>query len=990
MSQVTEVNDERDKSVSHVPSDPHNELTNFDSGCCYRTSARAEPTDGHYPAKHRAGGARNVLASIHPQLRLRLQTSAVACHSFEIFSSSSSASSSASSSGGGSHGRLEDVTKSRTTRSFVVLQKPAVSFAFCSLDAPASLLIGKSTNLMLRATNVDAFDAPLEVELAYEPANSADSTDTKAGKKSSKSKSKKSSDATNKTGHQVIKLSAQDARYEAQPGDYRIASVKGKYCTGTVLAPDACPVMQKPLPSAEIEWKRIHECSGDTGVSASLVLYGTPPFQIYYRMQRKSSATDSSNHHHGDGGSESRELAKTFTSARGELVLQPPRSGKYMFSIVAVSDANYKKVEIKGPSIDQEIHPLAAAEFVGAGGDSSSSGGGGRGKKIMSMCMGESVDVSLALSGTAPWTVELQVIGARHAEVMQVQGIKDSRTTVQVPIPKELRTNSGSFEIDLVSVEDASRCKQPISVPGIQVKVKRMVPTAQFYGRPEDRHVTVTENDKASLPLRLTGDKPWHVTYKNQRTGATRTATFHDQNANIQVADKGTYEIISVKDSQCPGNVITEASTFGVDWVPRPSAKLSSSVDAFRESYNGSYILKSICEGVNDHVDLDLTGRPPFQIMYNIAQNSDNGGTKIVGQPTFNSIQPRTRFQLQTSTPGRMYYEVKQVGDTAYPLSKTREMVIPRAERLLFEQQVFVRPSARFRNRNRLTYCLHDSLVVTPDAGAADGSIMLEGTPPFTVDVSIKNIGASATEIRTLHIPSNTWKIDIPSYTFSSIGPHLLSIEKVVDSSSCEQAALDPLYRSIWLDVAETAAIIPFERREDICLGDVTQFQLEGIPPWTIGYKVNGRAHTQEAKTSPFSIQQQQSGTFVVSSIAHQQKMCKAVVTDLKFNIHALPSAKVGHGERIFQDIHEGDQAEIVFTLIGEPPFTFTYQRSELSTKKGVMGKVLETHTVSRVQTHEYSIFSALEGTWTVTSISDKYCRYPPAQPDSLAVEKLK
>ncbi len=58
-----------------------------------------------------------------------------------------------------------------------------------------------------------------------------------------------------------------------------------------------------------------------------------------------------------------------------------------------------------------------------------------------------------------------------------------------------------------------------------------------------------------------------------------------------------------------------------------------------------------------------------------------------------------------------------------------------------------------------------------------------------------------------------------------------------------------------------------------------------------------------------------------------------------------------------------GDQAEIVFTLVGEPPFTFTYQRSEPVTKKGGKpGKVLETHTVSRVYSKEYSIFSALEG----------------------------
>lgn len=225
-------------------------------------------------------------------------------------------------------------------------------------------------------------------------------------------------------------------------------------------------------------------------------------------------------------------------------------------------------------------------------------------------------------------------------------------------------------------------------------------------------------------------------------------------------------------------------------------------------------------------------GRPPFQIMYNIAQNGESGGTKITGEPVFNSIQPRTRFQLHTSTAGRMYYEVKQIGDAAYPLSKSRDMVIPRSQRLLFEQQVSVRPSARFKNRNRLAYCLNDALV--PLDTTADGAVVLEGTPPFTMKLSIKNVAASHVDKKTIQIPTNTWRLDIPSYSFNSIGPHLISIEKVTDASNCEQAALDPLFRSIWADVAETAAIIPFERREDICVGDVTRFQLEGIPPWTI------------------------------------------------------------------------------------------------------------------------------------------------------------
>jgi len=164
---------------------------------------------------------------------------------------------------------------------------------------------------------------------------------------------------------------------------------------------------------------------------------------------------------------------------------------------------------------------------------------------------------------------------------------------------------------------------------------------------------------------------------------------------------------------------------------------------------------------------------------------------------------------------------------------------------------------------------------------------------------------------------------------------------------------------------------------------------LEGIPPWTIGYRVNGKAYTQEAKQSPFAFSQQQAGEFKITSIAQQQKMCKSAVADLSYAVHPLPTAQVGQGNRIFQDIHEGDQAEIKFTLIGEPPFTFTYQRSELRPRKGGSpGKVLETHTVSGITTTEYSIFSALEGVWTVTSIADRYCRYPPAQPDRIMDQK--
>lgn len=54
--------------------------------------------------------------------------------------------------------------------------------------------------------------------------------------------------------------------------------------------------------------------------------------------------------------------------------------------------------------------------------------------------------------------------------------------------------------------------------------------------------------------------------------------------------------------------VLGDGSTYKVDWIPRPSAKLSPLTEATYAAHNGSHILQPICEGMNGHVDLDLTG----------------------------------------------------------------------------------------------------------------------------------------------------------------------------------------------------------------------------------------------------------------------------------------------------------------------------------------------------------------------------------------------
>jgi nucleoporin POM152 len=52
---------------------------------------------------------------------------------------------------------------------------------------------------------------------------------------------------------------------------------------------------------------------------------------------------------------------------------------------------------------------------------------------------------------------------------------------------------------------------------------------------------------------------------------------------------------------------------------------------------------------------------------------------------------------------------------------------------------------------------------------------------------------------------------------------------------------------------------------------------------------------------------QQQPGEFAIHSIAHQNKMCTTTIQDLRWDVHPLPAATVGHGKKVIQNIYEGN-----------------------------------------------------------------------------------
>lgn len=79
------------------------------------------------------------------------------------------------------------------------------------------------------------------------------------------------------------------------------------------------------------------------------------------------------------------------------------------------------------------------------------------------------------------------------------------------------------------------------------VNVRRVKATAKFYGKPGERRVTTLDYEKANLPLRLTGEGPWQLKYRNmEKPEVFETAKFTSANDHLSVRGHGTYEIVEV------------------------------------------------------------------------------------------------------------------------------------------------------------------------------------------------------------------------------------------------------------------------------------------------------------------------------------------------------------------------------------------------------------------------------------------------------------
>lgn len=716
------------------------------------------------------------------------------------------------------------------------------------------------------------------------------------------------------------------------PGLYTLKSVSCESCEGEIEEPSSCLLLNPLEPTLTIAAEEIPDkCGGNPiGLRVNLDMIGTPPFKLAYTI---SSDTE-----------QVRREIINVDGLRSQIELTPRNAGRYKYRFRRLEDDIYSVVLPLADEyyLEQTVKPPATAWFED-------------GPQIINACLDEPIVLGVKLLGDGPFTLEWELVhdGKRKSE--KVTDItSDSFTIETAPL-----SSGGEYTLALKSVQDKTGCRIFLKEE-TKISVRRGRPRAAFGVIEGKRRTTVVEAAQVKLPLRLSGEGPFKVGYRNLNGSVDRQVRIaRSGNDFIEAKERGTYEIIDVRDGKCKGVVSPDAQTFEVNWFPRPELSIlpNDAIQPADKDYK--FVKNDVCEGDVDGFEVALKGSPPYHVEYEI-RHKPKSGSGSVARKEFDAALGKAAVPLDTAKAGLYTYTFSSLSDNLYNDKR-------HSEPLTLEQTVNAKPSASFvKPGQTFKMCMSD------DSPKESIPIKLEGRAPFYVEVEIKHHAGNLPEVfRIPNIQSNIFGIQIPKQYLKLGGQHV-RIRKVRDARNCQQK-IESGGPMVHIQLYEAPSIYPLEQRTDYCVGERIAYTLTGTPPFEVHYEFAGKQMKAKSQTTNFRRIAESPGVFAINSISDKGSECRAAV-NLSKTIHPMPAVKVSKGRVIQVDIHEGSEVEILFEFWGTPPFEFTYTRST-NARKGQKSQVLETrHDIS--YEHSKVITASLEGTYEVVAVKDHHCAH--------------
>ena len=757
----------------------------------------------------------------------------------------------------------------RSAHTIEVHEPPKILFEDCSPQEPLRVAQGDSVPLPLW------LDPSLQQEMATLPHSVTYMFTPEVGEDSVSKELSRTREITLKHGDRGPRIQ--------EPGIYTVTSVSNQFCVGQVLEPSSCLLLNPPEPDISISSETIpHQCAGNSvGLRLNLDMIGTPPFQVFYTSRYENDRPE--------------RQRVTVDSLRTQLELKPKQPGRYSYEFSSVSDAVYQGISPKQGSLKFEtnVKPPASAHF-----DLLSSTRG-------DACIDEEASLKVELVGDAPFSLEYDIVHAGKRKAHHEPYIASDRFTIVTP----KLDKGGQHVVSLTSVSDKSGCKIFQREEAI-IQVRHQRPSAAFGLVEGQRTLLTLEDRKAFLPLRLSGEPPFTVSFSKLGHEGTFNWTFRNANDEVSVDSQATYVIEGVWDNDCSGLIEPNARYFEVQWVPRPTLEVVQSGSIEKSGF--SLLKTAICEGDQDSTDITFTGNPPYHLEYDVHSKPDRGPPSVNHRSEDVALHG-TSIRMETSQPGSYQYRFTSLGDRSYDSS------VESFGGSTIYQKVHSRPSAKFTHLGKTySYCKEQTSVndFIP--------ISLTGQAPFSIELSIRHHSSTTPELLNIpNIQAHHYDFHIPQRALS-LGTHSLAIRKVRDANGCE-SRLDPRGSMVRVNVVDIPNISPLEPHTDYCVGDRISFTLAGTPPFNIYYLFEGAERKASSSTTAFRRLAERPGNFTVTAISDKASgdSCRSRNQIVK-SIHPLPSVRMSRGRVSEVDIHEGGEAELLFEFEGTPPFEFT------------------------------------------------------------------
>ncbi|AGO13364.1 AaceriAFR225Wp [[Ashbya] aceris (nom. inval.)] len=743
------------------------------------------------------------------------------------------------------------------------------------------------------------------------------------------------------------------------PGAYTLTSIRSKYCSGAILGKSTILVTKPIPPQLSVKSTPIlDQCIGQVGLNFDLTFTGVPPFYYTAKIYKN------------ENGQLRLHEKKDFKSqgTRNQFSYNPTTEGHYEIVFDAISNTLFKDPIPLLPASDYTFNTsmrVKANAVINTKYDSK-------------LCLGDQSKIPVKFTGEPPFNLDYDIVETSSNKRISYHLDKVNSYHYEIQTPPF--NVGGDYILSLISVKDSSGCVVPLSGNDARINVRRDIPTAAFsLANSTTNELKIKEGSTALLPLRLSGEQPFTVRYQHINKDGTVSGTYESKFQSnyrpvLKVNQEGSYRLLSMKDHSCNGNVESELMP-KVTFFEKPTFSVVEH-NKITKLNKFNFAKEPVCQGFEETVDLSLVGSAPFTVMYEL--------TSPNGQITSKSIQVATKYaslKLPNDHQGEYILTVKAVYDSYYTQHDLQGKPL-RSSEVTIRQTVNPLPTVRFADRGK-TYRTCSANVDQPYLLDPIPLHISGGKGPYSISFNIYHESTSKTDFLTLdNVTPDSFDYK-QLYHGLKLGNHIVSIEKVVDKNGCVNDVIME-NSHVLISITDVPKIVLMDPTMEYCVGDYVSYQLNGVAPFLIKYEFNGVQLKSKEQTSQFVRFASEPGMISINSIQDSSSHCvidfsnpalKAEFERLSLLVHPIPSVTVSQGDNVIEDIHEGDQAEVIFTFEGTPPFSLTYVRTEeVDGRKGRRPQIVETHKVTDIYSYEYRVSTSLQGTYEAIEVADAFC----------------